>query len=123
MLPVKLPTNCPVNCGAYIFAYLFASGSNSPYICCIVNTFLVSMFPIISTLPPTFESPAIPTPPFTIKDPVPKFVLAVVPSIVVGSLTLILPVTSNASLGRRIVNTNISCAINTHHCFSCARIV
>ena len=62
-------------------------------------TFLVSVSPKTFIVPPMFTSPATPAPPLTTKLPVPKFVLAVVPSIVIPWLTLIFPVTSNASLG------------------------
>jgi len=59
----------------------------------------VSKSPITSMPPPIFKSPLIPTPPLTTRAPVPKLVLAVVPSIAILSLTLMLPVTSSASLG------------------------
>ena len=71
--------------------------ANGPIFLVGLHRYNISCFCIYAILiVPMFTSPATPALTLTTKLPVPKFVLAVVPSIIIESLR-ILPVTSNAS--------------------------
>ena len=68
-----------------------------------VNIFLTVMLSSKTAVSPTYNSLAMPTPPFTINAPVLTLLLAVTASTYSSPLVLMLPVTSNASAGAKLL--------------------